>query len=79
MSGTIEFKMVEESRIKMKPMRFELGPCSTKDCKQKVRIFYTNHKDGKDVGVRREAIEVLVTGGNGSVCLLTYWEFSESS
>jgi hypothetical protein len=77
MLGTVEFKVVEESRIKMKPMKFELGPCTTKDNKQKVKIFYTNH--GKDVGVRREAVEVLVTGGNDSVCLLMYWEFLESS
>lgn len=67
MSGTIEFKMVDESRIKMKPMKFELGPCNAKDCKQKVRIFYNNH--GKDVGVRREAIQVLVMGGNDSICI----------
>jgi hypothetical protein len=61
-AGTVEFRMVEDSKMKVRPMKFELAPHGTKTCQQKLRISFRE----KDVGVRREAIQVVVTGGSSA-------------
>ena len=61
-AGSVEFKLFEDSKIKIRPMKFDLQPYGKGGSQQKVVCSC----DNKDVGVRREAVQVAVIGGSGS-------------
>lgn len=63
-AGHVEIKVPDDSRYRVRPMRFELAPFgmkleSGKSHRLSVKVTY----DGKDVCIRKEAIPVVVKGG----------------
>ena len=62
--GHVDLKVSEDSRFRVKPTKFDLAPYgmkleSGKSHRVKVKVTY----EGKDFGIRKEAIPVVVKGG----------------
>ena len=65
-AGQVDLRVADDSRFRVKPSRFELAPYGTKpdavggkSHRVKVRVTY----EGKDFGVRKESVPVVVKGG----------------
>ena len=58
--GTVELHQMEESKMKIRPSKFDLQPYGCEGSKQIVKCSF----DGKDAGLKREVLQVTVTGGS---------------
>lgn len=64
--GSVELRLPDESRLKVKPLRFTLQATGVAGDHQRVRVSH----DNADIGLCRETIQVVTSGGrnkHGSV------------
>lgn len=61
-AGSVEFRLLDDSKMKIRPMKFELQSIGKEGSQQRVVCLC----DNKDIGMRRESVQVIVTGGSGS-------------